>query len=497
MNRHKLLAVFLLVIGVSNLFAQLPELFRIVDVTYDIKGSTREFPLTLAVPIDLENVYADKVKFEFYLADLGIQLQNQRVFESSSIDAEYGIADANGIVPVKLTVHTIDTWNIIVLPYPKYDSNDGFNLKLKLKNYNFFGSMQQLNGDVNYAVDNDGKSTLEANLDFGIPFKAWGYSFNWDNGTTIAFPEGEIPEFNINTGLNVAVPLGKTAINFGAKQYLYINDRNDTELFQDDRYYFKDVFSTSLPVALYKFDYMGNFSWTPSASISTNWAFDGIQHADLQGPVVSWGHSLGLGRVDWRGNFRSGLTANVGNSYSYNIHNGGNIGVSVDGSLTGYTSVFNRVGLYSRAVGYYNFYDSYSEDAGDRLRGILNNRISSDTAFTLNVDLPIRVMTVDFLEVTGVSWTRYIGFEMQASPFFDMALTHDAVTGRYFDLDDGWYSGGMEIIVFPKKMRSIYGRISVGFDLAELAVNGGQLSGVTERDGKSLRELLIGIGLHY
>ncbi len=106
-------------------------------------------------------------------------------------------------------------------------------------------------------------------------------------------------------------------------------------------------------------------------------------------------------------------------------------------------------------------------------------------------------MTVDFLEVTGVSWTRYIGFEMQASPFFDMALTHDAVTGRYFDLDDGWYSGGMEIIVFPKKMRSIYGRISVGFDLAELAVNGGQLSGVTERDGKSLRELLIGIGLHY
>ncbi len=497
MNRSRLVAVIVLFLAFVSLSAEVPQKFWISGVSYDIKGSTREFPLTIAVPIDTKRIFADRDRFDYYIADLRVQLQNQRVFESSSIVAEYGIPGADGIVPVSLTVHTKDTWNIIVLPYPKYDSNDGFNLKLKLKNYNFFGSMQQLNGDINYGINNDGKSILESNLDFGIPFKAWGYSFNWDNSTTIAFPEGEIPEFNINTGLNVAVPFGPTAINFGVKQYLYINDRNDTELFSEDRYYFKDVFSTSLPVILYKFNYFGNFSWTPSASVSANWAFDGIQHADLQGPVVSWGQSLGLGRVDWRGNFRSGLTANLGNSYSYNIHNGGNIGISVDSSLTGYSSFFNRIGLYSKVVGYYNFYNSYSEGAGARLRGILNNRISSDTALTLNIDLPLRILTVDFLEVTGVSWTRYIGFEMQASPFFDMALTHDTITGRYFDLDDGWYSGGMELIVFPAKMRSIYGRISLGFDLAELLKNGGNLSARAERDGKSIRELLIGIGLHY
>lgn len=500
MNKIKryLPGIFLLCMLHSAFWAQSPERYRIADVAYDIKGSTREFPLTLAVPIDKKRVFADREKFDFYLADLRIQLHNQRVFDTSSIDAEYGSAGADGIVPVKLTVHTKDTWNIIALPYPKYDSNDGFNLKLKLKNYNFFGSMQQLNGDVNYAVDNDGKSTFQTNLDFNIPFKAWGYSMEWSNEMTLSFPQHEIPQFDQGTGLNVAVPFGRNTVNFGIINTLNVNDRtDDSVLFEEDRYYFNDEFYTNLPVNLYAFDYLGNLTWTPSASISTNWALDGIQHSDLQGPVFDWGHSLGLERVDWKENFRSGLKTELGNSYSYNLHDHGNIGITVDGSFTGFTSLLNRVGFYGRVSGYHNFYSSYSENAGKKLRGILDSRISSDTAFTLNVDLPIRVMTVDFLEVTGVEWTEYIGFEMQASPFFDMALTHDAVTGRYFDLDDGWYSCGLEIIVFPAKMRSIYGRISAGFDLAELAVNGGQLGGYAERDGESIRELMIGIGLHY
>jgi len=496
-KRH-LSGIFFLSLFSSLCWTQSAEQFRIADVSYVIEGITREFPLTNAVPIDKKRVFADRGKFDYYLADLRVQLRNQRVFDSTSIDAVYETAGPDGIIPVKLVVRTKDTWNIIALPYPKYDSNDGFLLKLKLKDYNFFGSMQQLNGDVNYAVDNDGKTTFQTNLDFNIPFKAWGYSMEWSNDMTLSFPQHEIPEFDLGTGLNVAVPFGKNTVNFGVNNTLNINDRTDESvLFEDDRYYFNDEFYANVPVTLHVFDYFGNLTWTPSASIGMNWALDGIQHADLQGPVLDWGHSLALGRVDWNGNFRSGLKADLGNSYSFNLHSRGDIGVSVDGSLTGFSSFMDRFGLYGRTSAYYNFHGAISENAGKKIRGILDDRISSDTAFTFNFDLPVRVMTVDFKEITGVEWTKYISFEMQASPFFDMALTHDALTGRYFNPADGWYSGGLEIIVFPAKMRSIYGRISAGFDLVEVVENGGQLGGYAERDGESIRELMIGIGLHY
>jgi len=44
--------------------------------------------------------------------------------------------------------------------------------------------------------------------------------------------------------------------------------------------------------------------------------------------------------------------------------------------------------------------------------------------------------------------------EMQVSPFFDMMLTHDTITGRYYSFKDGWYSGGFEMIIYPMKMRN-------------------------------------------
>ena len=81
-------------------------------------------------------------------------------------------------------------------------------------------------------------------------------------------------------------------------------------------------------------------------------------------------------------------------------------------------------------------------------------------------------------------------------PFLDIALVHDNKTGRYYHPADGWYAGGMEVIVYPEKMRSIYVRASVGFEMRELKNLSG-LSGSASRDGSSITEVFIGIGLHY
>jgi len=50
--------------------------------------------------------------------------------------------------------------------------------------------------------------------------------------------------------------------------------------------------------------------------------------------------------------------------------------------------------------------------------------------------------------------------------------------------------------LYPEKMRSIYVRASLGFDLTELKNLSG-LGGRAKRDGESITEIFVGIGLHY
>jgi hypothetical protein len=448
--------------------------------------------------IDKKRVFASQQELDVYINNLRSKLQNERVFEKTSVDVAVGQAGADGITPVSLTVHTEDTWNIIVLPYPKYDSNDGFTVKLKLKNFNFFGSIQTLSADINYQLDTTGQSSVAANLDFAIPFESFGHGFEWDITAAIEFPEGEVPEFHLGTGLDMAIPTPIADLHFGVIQGVSVNDRDsDDVLYEDDPLYFTETVYVNLPITVYSFDYIGDVVYTPSVNFSANWSFEGLTHEDLKGPDAAFSHSVGFSRVDWVGNFRRGVEASLSNTFSYDFHvESDPLTVSVEGQVSGFRDFFDRVGVSGRAYGLFILNGDESNTIASRLRGILDKRIVSDSAFTLNVDIPIRVLRVNFQEMSGVDWTKMIGFEMHWNAFFDMALTHDNVTGRYYSLDDGWYSGGLEIIVYPTSMRSVIGRASVGFDLAEYAKNG-KLGGKAERDGKSVREITVAIGLFY
>lgn len=497
MESRKLLIIALFLAGCISLHAQSPAGYRISTVTYDIEGSTREHPLKNAVLIDTATVFPSLQDIETYIDNIRIRLSNERVFESSSIDAIYTEPGDDGIIPVSLTVHTVDTVNIIAFPYPKFDSNDGFIFKLKLKNYNFFGSMQLLDTSLDYAVDNDGDTSIEGGVSFSIPFMAYGYDFEWDFNAAYTYHVGEDPEFDLSTGLDFALPLSFADLHFGIVQSFAVNDRDDDDRIYEDRVYFKEKFYIELPITLYDtVSKFGKLVWTPYTSITANWDPDGIDEDDLKGPDFEIGHSLSFGRVDWINNFRRGYSLSVKNYYIYDFTHTDTPEISVSATAQGFYSLFDRVGINSQLHGFYNFDDYISEDVGNYLRGILDARINTDTAFFLNVDIPVRVLRVDFEQVTGISWTKYISFEMQFVPFFDMALTHDLENDTTYSFDDGWYAGGLEILVFPMKMRSIYARASVGFDLSEV-INNGSLSGEAERDGEAIREYSIGIGLYY
>ncbi len=536
MPRRHLFAVTLCLAGLSSaLFAQNPETqtpgaamdapidtapimqdltqYRIDSVEYDIKGTTKKYPLSLAVPIDQKKIYVGLSAFEFYVADLEIQFRNQRVLESANIDAEYGQPGPDGVIPVKLTVHTRDTWNIIALPKPSFDSNSGFELKLKLKNYNFFGSMQPLDADIAYGIDNDGQSTLETSLGFDIPFQFHSFDLKWKNDFSIEIPDGEIPEFKISSGFDLSLPVTSFAkVVFSLDNKLDINDRTTdtlyantpeeedvTRMYKNDAVYLNESFEIQFPITFYSSTTIGDIQWTPYSSVSRNFdPVDGkMDDSDLDGTTFSWGHGFSIGRVNWHGNFRHGLSASLSNGYSYNINTDDSTN-SVTANVKGYWSFADRIGFYTHFIGFKYLSDDTSDNNGDELRGILDKRVDGlDEYLNFNFDMPVKIMDVDFEEITGVHWTKFIGFEMQASPFFDMMLTHDPETGRVFSTKDGWYSGGIELIVYPKKMRSIYGRISLGFDLGDMAENGWKMESTASRDGESTKELFIGIGLQY
>ena len=489
------LFIFLL-ISLFSAYTQEASKFRISDVQYDIKGHTREFPLSQKVEIDRKRVFESEDDLRAYIDDLEIKFRNQRVLQSSNIDVAIGASPVEGILPVTLTVHTVDSWNLIALPSPNFDSNNGYQLKLKLKNYNFFGSMEELNMDGSFNVDNNGDKELGTNFDFTIPFALKGHAVQWSISSALTIPFGEVPEYLFSTGIDIKQPLSFADLHVGVKQGLSLNARDSDDELMDDRFYLTEKAYTNLPYTIHEFEHVGKFLWTPEVSINQNWNADGIEDPDLTGPDFTISHALSIGRIDWIGNFRKGFSATVSNDYVYDFYKKSGWDVSVTGTVEGFTTFFDRVGINSRVIGFKIINGDPKEKAGDVLRGILDKRITTDSMISLNFDLPIRIMRVDFEEITGVHWTRYISFDMHASPFFDMALTHDEKTRRYYSLDDGWYSGGMEIIVYPMKMRSIYARASIGFDLAEFAKSG-KLSGNASRDDETVHEYLIGIGLQY
>jgi hypothetical protein len=98
-------------------------------------------------------------------------------------------------------------------------------------------------------------------------------------------------------------------------------------------------------------------------------------------------------------------------------------------------------------------------------------------------------------------WFGYVDFELQLSPFIDIAFSHidvpSADVNRTFSYKDGWYAGGLEMLVYPTKMRSLQGRISFGVDLARTLGFLENRLDTSWRSKVSRWELFIGIGLHY
>ena len=171
----KLASALLLSIFAATAFSA--ERYQISDVNYQITGMTRKYALEKAVDIDKDRIFESFEEFHEYIENLRQQFQNERNLSSAILNVSYDpVIDEEGITHTTLNVMTQDSKHLLILPYPKYNSNDGFKLKLKAKDTNFLGTLEPLNFDLNFAIEQEDESddpdfVFGINFDYDYPFQ--------------------------------------------------------------------------------------------------------------------------------------------------------------------------------------------------------------------------------------------------------------------------------------------------------------------------------------
>ncbi len=512
LNKKLVLSILIAFLIPVTIFAQQ---YQIQDVTYDITGSTREYPLRLAVDIDQDRIFNSTQALDAYIDNLKVQFQNQRVLESSDVSYTLGSRTSENIIPVFLTVTTVDSNNLIIAPYPKYDSNEGFTFKADSKDYNFLGSMQTLDAEFYYEWE-IGDSSIPGDVDthtfgtlasFRYPFAIGPIDAFWNNTLGVSYIIGEnTPNFEYRTGLSARYDITEIiAIQLELEQGILYDRQYD---FFGDTFYFSEEVLLSMPITLVKTDNYGNIVWTPKVSSIFYWDLDGIDplNEDLYDTTLDFGHSFALGRVDWVENFKDGFTFSFSQTLSLEL-NDKTLSISGDVAAS-YFKAFEHLGIKSRL--YLMSITNTTDELGDRVRGLKNDFIDTNSAVVVNFDLPIRVWKTDWVGYGLWDWTDFLDFEMQVSPFFDIALGYNEFTNSSFSPKDGWYGAGLEVVGYLEELRSVQGRVSVGVDVVKFADKVGDRVGFVEStvnslfntawrytEGPEWYEITIGIGLFY
>jgi hypothetical protein len=330
-----------LLLAAVTVFAQQ---YIISDIRYHIEGRTLDWALAYTGELKTGETFESIDELNAYIQRKTQDLKNERVLvdEETRIDYRIGESGGGGPVPVTLDVFTKDTWNFIVLPYPKFDSNEGLSLTLKARDYNFFGTMSPLRVDVGYLNDTDGESFFDIDakhefnfeIDIDIPFRAWGFNWNFNFDHAFDYVPGEPLQYTNTTGLSMEYPIKKTTLTFGINQYLFVNeyDEDDPEGVDGDGgpkgsgYYYSEKWYMAtqpyinwrIPLGL-KSNY-GELVYSPGVSLWANYRPGGDIGDYRRGPDITLSHSIGYGQIDWNGNFRDGYSFSVGNSNTYDFY---------------------------------------------------------------------------------------------------------------------------------------------------------------------------------
>lgn len=466
------------------------DAFVIREIRFDIEGRTRQWVLRDKLDLTVGMTFPDEESLISHIARQEQLLINERALQEATVRAEYRMPDPadptpEEPIPVTVQVHTEDTWNIIVLPYARYDSNTGLLLSLRGRDYNFFGTLTELAVNFDYEKTENLEDLFTISSRFSIPFRLleqrWRVFMEQDLELS-----GDTVDFGIDLGLGYefeAFGLGWEAAYTQSFNYLTNDPLGDTA------YYTSRVSLDSSIGTFLRLPGFGYFLWNPGIYGERSYRPGGISE-ERRGTAVGFDQSLTAGDRDWIGNYRRGQTIELGNDNRYNIDE-----EKWDAEITAEVAVFRplwqrspeawpKAGVSAAASGFY-LIDGAGEnqdDAAAAARGILNDRMNGDLGLFLNLDAVVTF------------WTLEPIFEAQIGVFFDTAYVRD-LRGTFgstaYDAErDLRFGGGIEVIGFPLFARSLYVRGSLGSDIRAVLDGASPIS-------SEAREIFIGLGHHY
>jgi len=474
------------------------SVFVINSFVFNIKGITRNFALVKAAGFIAGEEITGLSNLEKFINDKTQLLINERVLKDNvRIDHTIGSAREDGKYPVDLVIYVEDTWNLIAIPRPQYDSNSGWDITLKARDYNFFGTMTPLRFDVGYQYDNEGRNFVNFMLDSGIPFEFLGleWDFNFDHYFNYRPDMGQPFYYRNVTGLSVGIPLWSTSITIGFQETLVYNDENSEKEkygdFQEGIYMNSNPYiSWGIPLGIEAGEY-GGISYSVNFSANFPHEIPVWPLAEYRKwPSLSFGHSIGFGRIDWIGNFLSGFSAGMDNSFGYSFFNesvGGNP-LSISYSITGrgHFIITDYFGVSAR-IKYSQWFNSDNSSAGGSIRGVMDGDIYADYMLFLNLDLVLKVFMFRPSEWFKNEKLNILDIDFHAAPIIDIAFSHDPRTGSLQGFNNLNVAAGLEIIVFPLFFRSLFLRVSAATDVYRMLL--------TKERGPI--EIFIGTELHY
>ena len=491
----------------SNTATANGPVYVINSFNFEVTGYTRPYAIIYHAELIKGEEITGTSNLNKYLQEKYQLLYNQRVFASIKIEHTIGEPLPDGKYPVDLVIFVKDTWNIMVIPRPKYDSNTGFDITLKARDYNFLGTMSPLRLDVGYQYDQEGKHYFSTMLDSDIPFTFLGLNWNVDFDHYYNFrPNLDKPHYYRNTtGLSVELPFKRTLFNVGFTESFYVNQENPSRhrnkygRLHEGLYMATNLFASwKIPVGIFYYD-LGEVNYTPRLSATFVHEFPKWPLPDFRkGPYLTFSHNLSFGRINWIGNFQSGVTANIGHSLSYNFFKLQNDeqawSTNISVNAVGHKKIADFVGISSKISYRHYFFDDYTDNGGENLRGILDNRIKANYILSFNFDLPFRVFKFrpSNWKVKNEKFHKFLSvfdFDFHAGPFVDFALYNynipdDIKNQKVFGMENLLLASGLEVIIFPERWRSLFLRVSLGLNLSP---------GVKP----NRYELFIGTELHY
>ena len=450
-------------------------IFIISELEFEVIGHTRESALIDSGEFIIGEEIRGRANFEQYIRDKTQLLVNQRVLQEN-VEITYTIAEPlpTGAYPVTLRIWVEDSWNFFIFPVPRYNTNDGLDLILRIRDFNFLGTMNPLRIDLSYRYDQYRRHSFNLRFNVNHPFRLFDRNWNLGHNTLFGFrPQMDDPLYlESTTGISMQVPFRATTFTFGFEESFNLNKENlsrhwetfgetQSGFFMASRMF--ALWEIPTPLTLSRF---GQLTYTPSISATINhrfpaWPLESIH----RGPFLDFGHSLGFERINWYGNFRQGISAFLENSNRldfFDMQGRENLSSSI--TITGIKHfIFTDFFAISARLQYrYWFYHNpaFHDLAGESIRGIQDNALSADYMLSLNVDLPFRLPMFAPSRWFNSERLRVFDIEFHLVPIIDMALYNDPRTETSFSPENIVIGSGLELMVFPAFIRNLYFRVS-------------------------------------